>query len=86
MFSMREILVFAVGMVLATVLTVMGTFYFSRITFCCMTRTIPLSNKAASSRRKRSSDRSRGFSKQGVTPLNRSFMDSVHYAQSAILK
>jgi hypothetical protein len=28
MFSMREILVFAVGMVLATVLTVMGTFYF----------------------------------------------------------
>jgi hypothetical protein len=28
MFSMREILVFAVGMVLATVLTVLGTFYF----------------------------------------------------------
>jgi hypothetical protein len=28
MFSMREILVFAVGMVLATVLTAMGTFYF----------------------------------------------------------
>jgi uncharacterized protein YxeA len=28
MFSMREILVFVVGMVLATVLTVLGTFYF----------------------------------------------------------
>jgi hypothetical protein len=28
MFSMREILVFAVGIVLATVLTVLGTFYF----------------------------------------------------------
>ena len=28
MFGMREILVFAVGMLLATVLTVLGTFYF----------------------------------------------------------
>jgi hypothetical protein len=28
MFSMKEILVFTVGMVLATVLTLMGTFYF----------------------------------------------------------
>ena len=28
MFSMREFLVFVVGMVLATVLTVLGTFYF----------------------------------------------------------
>jgi hypothetical protein len=28
MFSMREILVFVAGMVLATVLTVLGTFYF----------------------------------------------------------
>ena len=30
MFSMREILVFVAGMVLATVLTVLGTFYFLR--------------------------------------------------------
>jgi uncharacterized membrane protein len=28
MFSMREIVVFVAGMVLATVLTVLGTFYF----------------------------------------------------------
>jgi hypothetical protein len=28
MFSMREIMVFLVGMMLATVLTVLGTFYF----------------------------------------------------------
>jgi hypothetical protein len=54
MFSMREILVFAVGMVLATVLTCWGRFTFSRITFCSMNRAIHLSSRAASSRRKRS--------------------------------
>jgi hypothetical protein len=54
MFSMREFLVFVVGMVLATLLTVLGRFTFSRITFCC-SPAITLSNRAGSSRRKRSS-------------------------------
>jgi hypothetical protein len=60
MFSMREILVFAVGMLRRQCSRCWGPFTFSRIALRCMTRTIALSNRAGSSCRKSSIGKSQG--------------------------
>ena len=60
MFSKKEILVFVAGTLLATVLTVLGTFYVFKYYLLLHDPNDPLVKQAASSRRKRSSDSRKG--------------------------